>query len=84
MTQHITATVENGLLRPAVPLNLANGTQVEVTIDLPQPTGQTEAAAKTPAEILAEIAAMPIESPDPDPYTSRDHDHYLYGAPRRS
>jgi predicted DNA-binding antitoxin AbrB/MazE fold protein len=87
MPERITAIVENGLLRPTVPLALPEGTRVEVTIDSPIQQIAPAKCKRTPAEvaeIVAKIAAMPNESPDADPNTSRDHDHYLYGAPRRS
>lgn len=32
MTQHVTAVVEHGLLRPTTPLDIADGTTVEVAI----------------------------------------------------
>jgi predicted DNA-binding antitoxin AbrB/MazE fold protein len=83
MTQHITAAVENGLLRPSVPLQWPEGTRVDLTVA----STETEPAQGIPQSVrdqIAEIIAMPIESKDPDPYTSRDHDQYLYGAPRRT
>ena len=84
MPERITAIVENGVLRPTVPLGLPEGTRVEVTIDSPAHVQAPPKRKRTPAEIIAEIAAIPSEVPDSDPNTSRDHDHYLYGAPRQS
>lgn len=37
---------------------------------------------KTPAEILAEIAALPIEGKT-DKFSGRDHDKILYGEDRK-
>jgi hypothetical protein len=34
---------------------------------------------RTPAEIMAEIAAMPMES-SPDGFSGEDHDRVLYGG----
>jgi predicted DNA-binding antitoxin AbrB/MazE fold protein len=84
MSERITAVVENGVLRPTVPLGLADGTRVELTLAVADGPRPVPAQTRSPAEILAEIAALPNECPAPDPNTARDHDHYLYGAPRRS
>jgi len=79
MTHRITAVVEQGRLRPTVPLNLPEGTEVEVVIvpaappepPKPQPTPESVRAA------VAKIAALPME-PGPD-FSGRDHDRILYG-----
>jgi predicted DNA-binding antitoxin AbrB/MazE fold protein len=84
MSERITAIVENGLLRPTTPLGLPDGTRLEVTIASTEVQPSPPKRKKSPAEIMAEIAALPIECPDPDPNTSRDHDYYLYGAPRQA
>ena len=73
MTTQFTAIVERGLLRPTVPLDLPDGTPVEVRIVAP---AQPALAAQSPAEILFAIAAL---SPAPvDPTTSARHDEILY------
>lgn len=73
MTTQFTAIVEGGCLRPTVPVELAEGTAVEVFIVAPTAEPQTGSAA----EILAGIAAL---STDPvDPTTSVRHDEVLYG-----
>jgi len=73
MTTQFTAIVEQGRLRPTVPLGLPEGTSVEVRIIAPI---QTAPAGQSPAEILAAIAAL---SPGPvDPSTSQRHDEILY------
>lgn len=69
MTLHCTATYEGGLLRPDAPLNLPEGSHVEVVLVLQPPNG---GRTPNPAEILAEIAALPTSGGDPG--TSRDHD----------
>jgi predicted DNA-binding antitoxin AbrB/MazE fold protein len=73
MTTQFTAAYEHGVLRPTVPVSLAEGTQVEVFI-ISKPATPDH---RTPAEILAEIAAMPTSGGDP--FTGRDHDKVLYG-----
>jgi predicted DNA-binding antitoxin AbrB/MazE fold protein len=57
MTITVKAIYEHGVLRPIEPIFLVEGTRVEVTVIVPA----SETTEKTPAEILAAIAAMPIE-----------------------
>jgi len=74
MTLHCTAVVEGGLLRPTVPVSLEEGAQVElIIIQTPDSTGR-----RNPAEILAEIASLPME-PEGQEFCGRDHDKILYG-----
>lgn len=73
MTTQCTAVYEHGCLRPKTPLALAEGTEVQVFILPPS----TNTDRRSPAELLAEIAALPTNGGDPN--TSRDHDHILYG-----
>jgi hypothetical protein len=72
MTARFTAIVEQGQLRPMIPLGLPDGSSVEVVIVAPDPPGATE---QSPAEILAAIAAM--SSVPVDPSTSARHDDVL-------
>ncbi len=74
MTLHCTAVVEGGLLRPTVPVYLEEGARVELIIF--QPSNGT--GRRNPAEILAEIAALPME-PAGREFSGRDHDKILYG-----
>ncbi len=64
---------EKGVLRPQQPIALPEGAEVEVII-----VAKSGPARKTPGEIMTEIAALPVEGGG-DPFTSRDHDRYLYG-----
>ena len=73
MTAHFTAIYEHGLLKPTVPISLDEGSQVEVIII----SKSASPDRRTPAEILAEIAALPTAGGDP--FTGRDHDKVLYG-----
>jgi predicted DNA-binding antitoxin AbrB/MazE fold protein len=74
MTTTVEAIYENGVLRLSRPIELAEGTPVEVTVRTmaPQP------GERTPAQIIAEIAALAVESDEPTS-VARDHDRYLYG-----
>ena len=74
MTTRFTAIVEDGILRPTEPVSLIDGTTVEVIL-VHSDNGDSPTA---PAEILAEIAAMPLE-PGGQEFNGRDHDRILYG-----
>jgi hypothetical protein len=79
MSQHSTAIVEQGRLRPTVPLNLPEGTQVELVIvpAAPQPPGEGWRDPERVRAALARIDAIPVE-PGPE-FSGRDHDRILYG-----
>lgn len=68
------AVYEHGMFRPTEPVGLEEGMRVTITITplLPSPEG------KSPAEILAEIAALPMEEGGRE-FAARDHDRILYG-----
>ncbi|CAN5316698.1 hypothetical protein BH20ACI1_BH20ACI1_04410 [soil metagenome] len=74
MSQTISAIYENGVLRPEKPLAVSEGAKVEIIIVI----SKDEKPTKTPAEILAELAALPIEGKT-DKFSGRDHDKILYG-----
>ncbi len=57
MTITIEAVYEQGVLRLLQPIPLAEGTRVEVTVISTEAKPQN----KTPREILAQIAAIPLE-----------------------
>lgn len=75
MTLTFAAVVEkDGRIRPLTSVDLAEGTEVAVTVDFePMPV-----STRRPAEILAAIATLPLQGP-PDPRASIDHDQILYG-----
>ena len=73
MTKEIEAIYEGGIIRPVEPLELPEGTRLDVIVithNRPGPNGNT-------AEILAEIAALPLEGA-PDAFSGREHDSLLY------
>ncbi len=74
MSQTISAVYENGTLILDEPLAVSNGVKVEIIVVPPKKQVQE----KTPAEILAELAALPIEGKT-DKFSGRDHDKILYG-----
>ncbi len=73
MTIAIEAVYEQGVLKLSQPIPLAEGTRVEVIVL----SGTSKPKDKTAAEILAAIAAMPIEGSS-DGFSGRDHDRILY------
>jgi predicted DNA-binding antitoxin AbrB/MazE fold protein len=73
MTKEIEAVYEQGLIRPLQPLELPEGARLDlivITHDQPKTNGNT-------AEIVAEIAALPLESSSDD-FAGREHDSILY------
>lgn len=69
----IEAVYEQGALRLMEPISLAEGTRVEVMVM----TGEPAPKDKMPAEILAAIAALPLEAGGEE-FSARDHDKILY------
>ncbi len=85
MSQTVPAIYDAGVFRPLEPIELADGTRVEVQV--PTPASPTELPPEelsrqqaAIAEMLAEIERLPIEGPD-DGFSGRDHDKVLYGQP---
>jgi len=86
------ATYENGVLKPAEPLPLAEHEKVRVTVEAQLQVSDETDDAKGPdssiASLAEEIAArarsLPPGSLDslPDDLAA-EHDHYLYGTPKR-
>jgi predicted DNA-binding antitoxin AbrB/MazE fold protein len=72
MATSIEAVYEGGVLRPVQPLELPEGTHVEVLV-----IARARPGSKTPAELIAEIAALPLEGKT-DPFSGEDHDAVLY------
>jgi predicted DNA-binding antitoxin AbrB/MazE fold protein len=87
MGQTIPAIFDAGVFRPLKPVDLAEGTHVEVQVPLsvaeaggelsPEQLSRQRLAIE---EMLAEIESLPIEEPD-DGFSGRDHDKVLYGVP---
>ena len=74
MTTTVEAVYEQGMLRLMAPIPLAEGTHVEVIVITREPAS----TAQSPAEILAAIAAIPLEEGGEE-FSGRDHDRILYG-----
>jgi predicted DNA-binding antitoxin AbrB/MazE fold protein len=84
MSHTIPAIFDAGVFRPLEPVELAEGTHVEVQVPVGPPAelSPEELARQAAAieEMLAEIESLPVEGPD-DGFSGRDHDKILYGAP---
>jgi len=74
MTTTVEAIYEQGVLRLLQPLSLAEGTRVDVIVV----TREHTAEGRIPADILATIAALPMEAGGEE-FSGRDHDKILYG-----
>jgi uncharacterized protein len=78
MATSIAAVYEQGVLRPTQPIDLKEGTQVQLIIV----NEQNPAISQNPAAILAAIAALPLEG-DSSQFSGRDHDTVLYPTEKR-
>lgn len=72
MTITTEAVYEQGILKLSQPIPLAEGTRVEVIV-----ISTKVSENNTPVEILAKIAALPLEG-DSDEFSGREHDKILY------
>jgi predicted DNA-binding antitoxin AbrB/MazE fold protein len=73
MTKQVEAVYEQGRLRPLEPLELPEGARLRIFFV----ASEVETAQQVPAEILAEIAGLPLEG-ESDGFSGRDHDSVLY------
>ena len=83
MTTIIDAVYEAGVFRPLKPIvELPEGEQVKLTInsDLLAEMERNAPDPRRAAEIMAEIAALPMETGGQD-FAGTDHDKILYGGP---
>ena len=73
MTKEIEAVYEQGVIRPLQPLDLPEGSRLDVIVITHEEPRTTSKAV----EILADIAALPLEGPN-DTFSGREHDSILY------
>ena len=73
MTKQIEAIYERGIIRPIKPLELPEGTRLDLIISTHEEARPHGNAGK----ILADIAALPIEGAS-DFFSGREHDSILY------
>ncbi|MCA1593572.1 MAG: antitoxin family protein [Acidobacteria bacterium] len=72
MSKQISAIYEDGVIRPLEPPGLTEGEELDVVL-LPR----RKQRAKSAAQILAEIAALPLEGQQ-DAFSGVEHDSVLY------
>jgi predicted DNA-binding antitoxin AbrB/MazE fold protein len=78
----IHAVYENGVFRPNEPVELPESCQVELVLR-EKPTADSRSKARDPLASLAAIAAAHPNNPDAPSDLASQHDHYLYGSPKR-
>jgi predicted DNA-binding antitoxin AbrB/MazE fold protein len=82
MTRSISAVYDAGVFRPLEPVDLAQGTHVELKLELATTPGGVDLADETKKswnEYLDRMESLPDNSPD-DGLTNRDHDRIIYGS----
>ena len=77
MATRIEAIFEDGVFRPTGPVKIAEGERVQIVVM----AGEDALEPSSPSDILAEIAALPLESTGDDT-AAQDHDRFLYGSER--
>lgn len=83
MSSIIPAIYEHGVFKPKKPVQLEEGAAVELVILRPAAetmsgNGAEVEDTRTPQEIIAAIAALPLEGKG-EKFSGRDHDRILYG-----
>jgi predicted DNA-binding antitoxin AbrB/MazE fold protein len=73
MTKQVEAVYEQGRLRPLEPLELPEGARLRVILL----TSDAADEPMTPANVLSEIAALPLEG-TAEPFSGSEHDSVLY------
>ena len=76
MTTTLTATYDGRALIPTEPLDLPKGTVLRLRVEVP-------ADATQPLKSLANLIQSLPASSGPLTDGAAQHDHYLYGAPRK-
>ena len=73
MTKEIEAVYEQGLIRPLQPLDLPEGSRLDVIVITHEEPQITNGAV----EMIADIAALPLEG-STEAFSGREHDSILY------
>ena len=79
----ILAVYENGVFRPTEPVELPESCPVRLVVDQ-ETRANSPATTGAPLAALAAIAAAHRENPNLPTDLAEQHDHYLYGTPKRS
>lgn len=75
MIKKIRAIYERGIIRPIEPLELPEGSRLNAIVI----THEDTSPKRNAAEMLAEIAALPLEGGS-NPFSGREHDSILYAT----
>jgi len=75
----VKARYDGRVFVPETPVDLPVGWVLEI----PLPNGTSAAATKTPLAELGELIDRLPSDPDWPPDAAAQHDHYLYGTPKR-
>jgi hypothetical protein len=78
----IHAVYENGVFRPTEAVELPENCRVTIVVDN-EPLANSPASCDAPLASLAALAAAHPENPDLPADFSEQHDHFLYGTPKR-
>jgi predicted DNA-binding antitoxin AbrB/MazE fold protein len=84
MTQHLKAVYEHGVFRPLEPVRLEEHQEVILVLETAE--DEVDAAETKPIWEVAEdlVRDIPTAALDSVPVDgAAQHDHYLYGAPKR-
>jgi hypothetical protein len=73
----VRARFDGHVFIPESPVDLPAGAELELTITAPPPPPR-------PLAELADLVGRVEENPDWPPDGAAQHDHYLYGTPKRS
>jgi predicted DNA-binding antitoxin AbrB/MazE fold protein len=73
MAKQVEVIYEQGRLRPLEPIELAEGARLRVVLITVDDSG----GPKAPADVLSEIAALPLEG-SAEQFSGREHDSVLY------
>lgn len=76
------AVYENGVFRPLDPVELPENCPVALVVRPEQQQG-AQTIAGDPLMRLAALAGEHLENPDLPTDFAAQHDHYLYGTPKR-
>ena len=76
MTLTVDAVYEGGLLKPKQALMLPEGSEVRLTVNPLRPSLAERIVSRARALPPETVDAMPVD-------LATQHDHYLYGTPKR-
>jgi len=82
MTRTISAIFDAGVFRPLEPVEMAEGTRVELQLSLPSPLiakGNGTPAVNAWLDFVNRMESLPDNSPK-DGLSNRDHDRIIYGG----